>query len=121
MDVGCHILDRIDYLCGPLKQVQGLAEHRRVPENDGGHMDRDRDNKNPVENYCHTTAIVGATSLPKKGDGGCECEGATADLTSDFSGTHMNDDDGDDDDDIDELRLVSSNGKTLTMVGMSPN
>ena len=116
MDVGCHILDRIDYLCGPLEQVQGLAEHR-VPENDGGHMDRDRDIKNPVENYCHITAIVGATPLPNKGDGGCECEGATVDLTWDFSGTHTNDDD----DDIDELRLVGSNGKTLTMVGMSPN
>eukprot|EP00751_Fragilariopsis_kerguelensis_P046290 CAMPEP_0170981938 /NCGR_PEP_ID=MMETSP0736-20130129/3310_1 /TAXON_ID=186038 /ORGANISM="Fragilariopsis kerguelensis, Strain L26-C5" /LENGTH=106 /DNA_ID=CAMNT_0011405029 /DNA_START=11 /DNA_END=327 /DNA_ORIENTATION=- len=103
MDVGCHILDRLDYLCGPLEQVKGIAEHR-VPENDdGGRMDREI--TNPVENYCHISAIVGAraaiatpgaasTSLPKKG-GGCECEGATVDLTWDFSGTHTNDDDDD--------------------------
>lgn len=28
MDVGCHVLDRIDYLFGPLNEVSGIAEKR---------------------------------------------------------------------------------------------
>ena len=26
MDVGCHVIDRIDYLCGPMENVKGFAE-----------------------------------------------------------------------------------------------
>eukprot|EP00957_Ditylum_brightwellii_P035998 2727161-Ditylum_brightwellii.AAC.1 len=28
MDVGCHVIDRIDYLFGPLKDVKGGAKRR---------------------------------------------------------------------------------------------
>ena len=106
MDVGCHVFDRIDYLCGPLEQVKGTAEHRSQNNNNGG-----IDNI-PVENYCRATATVGAApwaSIPKGG-----CEGAAVDLTWDFSSN--NDDNGA----IDELQFVGSNGRTLKMAGMSP-
>mmetsp|Transcript_29712 Transcript_29712/g.63639 ORF Transcript_29712/g.63639 Transcript_29712/m.63639 type:complete len:470 (-) Transcript_29712:186-1595(-) len=106
MDVGCHVLDRIDYLCGPLEQAKGTAEHR-------GSTGANNDDGIPVvENYCHATAVVGSSAMASIPDGGCE--GATVDLTWDFSST-------DEKDAVDELRFSGSNGRTLTMAGMSPN
>lgn len=32
MDVGCHVIDRIDYLCGPLDQVKGEARNFNSPQ-----------------------------------------------------------------------------------------
>ena len=105
MDVGCHILDRIDYLCGPLEQVKGSAEHRLSGV----------DNDNPeilVENYCQATAVTGPSSWASIPNGGCE--GAKIDLSWDFSSTDENDT-------MDELVFLGSNGKRLKMAGMSPN
>jgi len=106
MDVGCHVIDRIDYLCGPLEHVKGSAEHRRSGENKSGIID----NNNAVENYCHALATIGAASWASMPKGGCI--GATVDLTWDFSSTDPNDT-------MDELCFVGSNERTLKMAGMS--
>jgi predicted dehydrogenase len=103
MDVGCHVLDRIDYLCGPLEQVQGSSEHRQ-PATGGVEI--------LVENYCRATAVTGPAPWASMPNGGCE--GAKIDLTWDFSITDENES-------MDELVFVGSNGKSLKMAGMSPN
>ncbi|MGK3735117.1 MAG: putative dehydrogenase [Bacillariaceae sp.] len=106
-DVGCHVIDRIDYLCGPLEQVKGTAEHRSKSKNSEVTV--------LVEDYCRATATVGAAQWASIPNGGCE--GATVDLTWDFSCN----DDSDDAEPIDELQFIGSNGRTLKMAGMSPN
>lgn len=105
-DVGCHVLDRIDYLCGPLEKVKGSAEHKRSKTNNG------IDDDVAVENYCSATAVIGPSSLASMPKGGCE--GATVDLKWDFSST-------DESEALDELVFVGSNGRSLKMAGMSPN
>jgi predicted dehydrogenase len=105
--VGCHVIDRIDYLCGPLEQVKGTAEHRSKSKNSEVTV--------LVEDYCRATATVGAAQWASIPNGGCE--GATVDLTWDFSCN----DDSDDAEPIDELQFIGSNGRTLKMAGMSPN
>ena len=105
MDVGCHVLDRIDYLCGPLEQVKGSAEHRLSGiDNDTIEI--------LVENYCQATSVTGPSSWASMPNGGCE--GAKIDLSWDFSSTDENDT-------MDELVFLGSNGKRLKMAGMSPN
>ena len=47
MDVGCHVLDRIDYLLGPLVAVSGGAQNRRSPGQ-------------AVEDYVEVRATVGS-------------------------------------------------------------
>eukprot|EP00536_Pseudo-nitzschia_multiseries_P006092 jgi/Psemu1/296124/fgenesh1_pm.125_\ len=107
MDVGCHVIDRIDYLCGPLQDVKGSAEHKRSGNENEAILD---DVGVAVENYCHASATIGAAPWAALSG----CEGATVDLEWDFSIT-------DPSDAFDELRFVGSNGRTLRMAGMSPN
>ena len=107
MDVGCHVLDRIDYLCGPLEQVKGFAEHRTTNSKssyDGTEI--------LVENYCRATAVTGSSSSASMPNGGCK--GAQIDLEWDFSIQ-------DETESMDELVFVGSSGKSLRMAGMSPN
>jgi len=104
MDVGCHVIDRIDYICGPLKRVKGAAEHRSDSRSSGEAV--------LVENYCRATATVGAAQWASIPNGGCE--GASVDLQWDFSPN-------DGAEPIDELKFVGSNGRTLKMAGMSHN
>jgi 1,5-anhydro-D-fructose reductase (1,5-anhydro-D-mannitol-forming) len=95
MDVGCHMLDRIDYLCGPLVKVQGKAENRNSPNI-------------PVEDFVHITADLGEGSwaaIPNFG------AGASVECTWDFAST---------DPPLDELRIVGPKG-SLKMAGMLPN
>lgn len=46
MDVGCHVVDRIDFLLGPLQSVTGRAENQRSPLQD-------------VEDYVELRAEIG--------------------------------------------------------------
>ena len=108
MDVGCHVLDRIDYLCGPLEMVKGSAEHKKSKS-------KSKTNSSDgmeilVENYCQVTALTGPSSWASMPG----CEGAEIDLEWDFSIV-------DETDAKDELFFVGSNGKSLRMAGMSPN
>ena len=50
MDVGCHVIDRIDYLLGPLVKVTGLAKKRNSPP------------KQLVEDYVELHATIGPSA-----------------------------------------------------------
>eukprot|EP00966_Prymnesium_polylepis_P036267 841263-Prymnesium_polylepis.2 len=57
MDVGCHVVDRIDYWLGPLESVTGSASNRNSP-------------RQKVEDYVTLRATVGPSSwaaTPSKG------------------------------------------------------
>ena len=95
MDVGCHVLDRIDYLCGPLVNVEGHAENRHSPEVS-------------VEDYVRLSAGLQPSSwstLPVEGDATVEC-------TWNFATQEEAP--------LDELEIVGPKG-SLRMAGMSPN
>jgi 1,5-anhydro-D-fructose reductase (1,5-anhydro-D-mannitol-forming) len=95
MDVGCHVVDRIDYLCGPMIEVQGSASNKNSPSQD-------------VEDFVHFTAKIGPSDWAATGN----CEGATVDCTWDFAPKDPNDA-------CDELQFVGAMG-SLKMKGMSP-
>jgi predicted dehydrogenase len=95
MDVGCHVLNRIDYLCGPLIHVRGHAENQHSPSV-------------PVEDYVHLTASIGEApwaALPP-------AKGATVECTWDFAPKEERP--------SDELHIVGSQG-SIRMAGMSPD
>jgi 1,5-anhydro-D-fructose reductase (1,5-anhydro-D-mannitol-forming) len=92
MDVGCHVLDRIDYLCGPLQNVIGKAENKNSPNQ-------------PVEDFVSLTATIGNGSWAAIE----KCEGASVECTWDFASKGES---------CDELRLVGPKG-ALKMAGMS--
>ena len=96
MDVGCHVLDRIDYLVGPFMDVKGSALRKNLNKTDVH-----------VENYVRIEAKLGdgkKVGLPFKTDGALvECEW-------DFSGTSP--------DEVDELIFEGSKGR-IKMAGMS--
>lgn len=94
MDIGCHIIDRIDFLCGPLTEVEGKAENRGSPNQ-------------LVEDYVELSARIGSSdwaSLPS--------DGASVSCTWDFSGTS-------DEEPQDELVIRGTTG-SIKCVGMSP-
>jgi len=96
MDVGCHVLDRIDFLCGPLVNVQGTAQNRNSPNV-------------PVEDYVHLCADIGT--------GGGEwaailnSAGARVECTWDFASTSPP---------CDELVLTGPLG-SIKLAGMVPD
>jgi predicted dehydrogenase len=67
MDVGCHVIDRIDYVLGPLIKVEGMAENRNSPYQE-------------VEDYVDLQAEVGPSTWAA-----VTSEGATVECTWDFS------------------------------------
>jgi len=94
MDVGCHVLDRIDYFCGPLINVQGYAENKHDPTI-------------PVEDFVHLTANFGQgtwAALPVD-------EGAIVECTWDFSSKEAS---------FDELQIIGPDA-SIKMAGMSPD
>ena len=96
MDVGCHIVDRIDYLCGPLVDVNGSAKNKASPNQ-------------PVEDYVEFTAKIGPSSWASFPG----CEGAEVSCRWDFSPKGSMDE-------IDRLEFVGSKG-TIRLKGMSPS
>lgn len=95
MDVGCHVVDRIDYLCGPMIDVEGNASNKNSPGQE-------------VEDFVSFTAKIGPSNCAAMGN----CEGATVECTWDFAPN-------DPSDACDELRFVGPIG-SLKMKGMSP-
>jgi len=89
MDVGCHVVDRIDYICGPLVDVQGTAQNRNS-------------NAQNVEDYVHFTAKVGESIgavMPNT-------RGASVECTWDFGSM-------DEVDACDTLLIVGSKGSMM--------
>lgn len=91
MDVGCHVLDRLDFLCeGPLERVAGRAENRgrSAPNVD-------------VEDFVTLEAVVGGTGPHRGARVTCEWNFACDDP----------------DDECDELVLVGSAGASIRTAG----
>jgi hypothetical protein len=83
MDVGCHVLDRIDYLCGPILNVRGA-----------GTIGNESAKKQEVEDSVELQGVIGPSSwavIPS--------EGATVECSWDFSAS----------DSMDEL-VISGSG-----------
>ena len=96
MDVGCHAIDRIDYVCnGPLVHVSGVARNRNSPNQ-------------PVEDYVSLMATIGKSRCQTND----YCSGASIECTWDFASST--------EEPCDELRFIGPNG-SLLMAGMSPN
>jgi len=90
MDVGCHVIDRIEYLCGPLQNIIGEAANRNSPGV-------------AVEDYVHFTADIGTASWTALSNN----EGATVECTWDFASTESS---------YDELQFIGPKG-SLRMKG----
>lgn len=94
MDVGCHVIDRIDYLFGPLVHVQGEALNKNSPFQD-------------VEDYVSLKAEIGESSWSNA----IHSVGAKVDCTWDFSSN---------DDEMDGFFIQGPKG-SLRMAAMSPS
>lgn len=92
MDVGCHIIDRIDYLFGPLVNVKGKAVNRNSPFQD-------------VEDYVQLQAVIGESPWAA-----IDSVGAKVDCTWDFGS----------EDSLDDLLIQGTKG-SLRMAAMSPS
>ena len=102
MDVGCHIIDRIEYIANnsPLINIKGTAENRNSLQ----YQD--------VEDYVSFQATIGIPLL--KSSSTVKCEGAKVACTWDFAPK-----DGEQESN-DEFIIRGPKG-ILKMVGMSPN
>lgn len=103
MDVGCHVVDRIDWLCGPLVEVTGKAENRGFAAGDSSVVPQ-----GVVEDYVQMDATIGASSwasIPSKG--------AQVSCVWDFSGRNEQEE-------CDELIIEGPSG-SLKMAAMSPS
>ncbi|KAL3937250.1 MAG: hypothetical protein SGBAC_007603 [Bacillariaceae sp.] len=99
MDVGCHVLDRIDYLCGPLVDIKGEAQNKNSPNQ-------------KVEDYVHLVASIGETIDRPSMQQSINAVGAKVECTWDFASP--------DQEPGDQLVLEGPSG-SLRMIGMSPN
>lgn len=93
MDVGCHVVDRLDYWLGPLQNVEGRAANRKSPTQ-------------KVEDYVTFTATVGGASWAA-----VPSEGATVSCTWDFASREPP---------LDLLVLSGPRG-SIRMAAMSPS
>jgi 1,5-anhydro-D-fructose reductase (1,5-anhydro-D-mannitol-forming) len=91
MDVGCHVLDRIDYICGPLTNIRGRAENKHSL-------------LVPVEDFVHLTAEFGEGTWAALST----AKGATVECTWDFASEEQTP--------FEELQIVGSKG-SLKMAG----
>jgi predicted dehydrogenase len=94
MDVGCHVLDRIDWLCGPITIVHSIAE-RRVPNH-----------RAKVEDYVGIEGTIGSCDWSA-----ISGKGATISCSWNF---------GSNDEETDCLEFIGPKG-SLRMAAMSPS
>ena len=71
MDVGCHVIDRLDYLLGPLEDVSGIAENRHSP-------------RQSVEDFVTLSARIGAAGDDARASA-VRGAGAEVQMTWDFA------------------------------------
>jgi len=107
MDVGCHVLDRIDYLFGPLVDVRGSAASLKALSMSSS-SDKDKRIIPVVEDYVKLQAKIGTSNWAA-----IRSDGAYVSCSWDFSGTLSKED-------KDELRIVGSDG-FVELEGMSPS
>ena len=107
MDVGCHVVDRLDYWLGPLDGVSGSAQNRHSPNQ-------------PVEDYVRLEATIGPSEWSV-----VPSEGARVELSWDFAPTDERVDGADGRPlepapPVDELIIGGPRGE-LWMAAMSPS
>jgi 1,5-anhydro-D-fructose reductase (1,5-anhydro-D-mannitol-forming) len=109
VDVGCHLLDRLDFIAGPLLNVRGQALNRQSPGQD-------------VEDYVWLQARIGSQSSDSdsENDEPNFCAGADVDCIFDFTFTPPDSSDNNDQQLTDELVFQGTKG-SLQMKGMSPD
>jgi 1,5-anhydro-D-fructose reductase (1,5-anhydro-D-mannitol-forming) len=103
VDVGCHLLDRLDFIAGPLLNVRGQALNRQSPGQD-------------VEDYVWLQARIGSQSS----DSDSETDEPNVDCIFDFTFTPPDSSDNNDQQLTDELVFQGTKG-SLQMKGMSPD
>ncbi|CAM9834576.1 unnamed protein product, partial [Heterosigma akashiwo] len=96
MDVGCHVVDRLDYLLGPLTGVTGTAQNRASP-------------RQAVEDYVQLRATVGPCDWAP-----VTAEGAAVTCTWDFTPAWG---EGGGEEEVDEL-VIEGPGGSLVTAGM---
>jgi 1,5-anhydro-D-fructose reductase (1,5-anhydro-D-mannitol-forming) len=112
LDVGCHLLDRIDFMAGPLLNVRGQGLNRQSPGQD-------------VEDYVWLQARIGSQSSSSDNaneDSDDEtnfCVGADVDCIWDF--TPASESDSDNDEHQDELVFQGTKGSLHMKDSMSPD
>jgi 1,5-anhydro-D-fructose reductase (1,5-anhydro-D-mannitol-forming) len=113
VDVGCHLLDRLDFIAGPLLDVRGQGLNRQSPGQD-------------VEDYVWMKARIGSES-ESESDSDSEndeqpkfCAGADVDCIWDFTPPDGSSSDNNDQLLTDELIFHGTKG-SLQMKGMSPD
>ena len=105
MDMGCHVLDRIDYLFGPVVDVK--SEVLRKGASDGG--DEEEGSYPLVEDYVSMNGRIGQCDWAV-----ISSEGAIVECLWDFSPPDKNNEKKNDED---ELIITGTNG-SLRMAGM---
>jgi len=103
LDVGCHLLDRLDFCAGPIVDCHGQALNRQSPQQD-------------VEDYVWLKATIGIHKNANKESEEKDthfCVGASVDCIWDFTGGHGGEEQ-------DELVFQGTKG-SLRMKGMSPD
>lgn len=103
MDVGCHVIDRIDYILGPLINVKGKALNRKSPYYN-------------VEDYVELQAEIGPltdSATKTSASSSVSAVGATVKCAWDFAAKE--------EESCDELIITGSNGLSLRMAAMSPS
>ena len=113
MDMGCHILDRIDYIFGPIVNVTSTVLRKGAigEHHEGGDL---ASSSNPlVEDYVAMSATIGECNWSP-----ISSAGATVECVWDYSPKERsNDGNAKQEDDIDEL-IISGPGGSLRMAGM---
>jgi len=97
MDMGCHVLDRLDYLFGPILNVKSNVLRKGKGES-----------YSLVEDYVHMTAMIGECSWST-----ISSEGATVECTWDFSPPNKDESK----EEIDEL-IITGNQGSIRLGGM---
>eukprot|EP00565_Helicotheca_tamesis_P002187 CAMPEP_0185734820 /NCGR_PEP_ID=MMETSP1171-20130828/23547_1 /TAXON_ID=374046 /ORGANISM="Helicotheca tamensis, Strain CCMP826" /LENGTH=398 /DNA_ID=CAMNT_0028404923 /DNA_START=334 /DNA_END=1530 /DNA_ORIENTATION=- len=107
MDVGCHVIDRIDYLFGPLVDIKSVAKRRQQPS-----LTTSRKAQlavTEVEDYVSMTAKIKSCDWTV-----IDSVGASVNCVWDFCS------DDDDDGPLDELVISGPKG-SIQMAAMSPS
>eukprot|EP00560_Eucampia_antarctica_P006199 CAMPEP_0197824774 /NCGR_PEP_ID=MMETSP1437-20131217/1985_1 /TAXON_ID=49252 ORGANISM="Eucampia antarctica, Strain CCMP1452" /NCGR_SAMPLE_ID=MMETSP1437 /ASSEMBLY_ACC=CAM_ASM_001096 /LENGTH=428 /DNA_ID=CAMNT_0043424533 /DNA_START=260 /DNA_END=1543 /DNA_ORIENTATION=- len=118
MDVGCHLLDRLDYLFGPLVNVTGKAtsssKHHHKESNTNTEQKQQQQQQQLVEDYVEMQAVVGSSTSSSSGVAAIDSVGAKVDCVWDFSAKE-------EEAPVDELVITGNGMAMIKMAGMSPS
>jgi 1,5-anhydro-D-fructose reductase (1,5-anhydro-D-mannitol-forming) len=101
MDVGCHVIDRIDFICnGPIVNIHNVIAEKRNTDLP----------KVTVEDYVHFDASIGPSLSSSSAT---VTEGAHLSCTWDFTGHSK--------DELDQMLIKGNNNRSIRFTAMSPS